>query len=341
MSIETGTTSLMYFTIFPALVFVMIARNKRDKKRGMALFGISLGAYIFFNNVSGSALGITQSYKWLNEILFLIFAFCSLGTLYLMLSSKRSTFLGELFRGKEGSRHREISQRDRLFFHDLINQTHGLNLFLNYKLALRSGVSSEEVRLISKEIKVIQSLMKNHFGLKHKNLMNIKEHRSFFDIKDTLRGLLESYLHPKNIDFSCEFKGRLQEEGSGNDLCLIHFTTFFRIATNLVKNISETESKEVQFIFDYQDLGLNIYVKNRIFHLNQENRQLKDKLQKLILAGDQRDKKPIHRGDGLGIQSINHLCESAGGSFHFTIQDEHWVTEVFLPDPAITQKKAA
>ena len=61
--------------------------------------------------------------------------------------------------------------KDRLFFHDVVNQTHGLLLFLMHKEVNKEGLEFEEVQMIEKEIRTLQSLLQDHYNFKHKNLV--------------------------------------------------------------------------------------------------------------------------------------------------------------------------
>lgn len=324
MSIETSTTGIMYFTLFPSITYVLTVRHENDRKKGVALFGICIGTYIVFSAMVGK-----QSIG-LNEILFLFFGIFSLGLLYFAsVSSNGKNFLATFFGGSwTGSDYtREYKKEDRLFFHDLVNQTHGVTLFLNHKLALKQGVAVDEVNTILKEVNLIQSLIKDHYGLVHKNLTNLHNSISFGQLRSNLESIMNTYLYPGHVKYRANYTGRFENDF---DICNIHYPALVRIVTNLVKNVAESGSDEVFFNFDYHEQGLKFIMKNRIFNMHEDKQSVNEDIQRIILSIDGRKVKSDE--EKLGLESVSYLIETLGGYFNFAIEGEYWVAEVFLPD---------
>ncbi|MFN8369239.1 MAG: GHKL domain-containing protein [Bacteriovoracaceae bacterium] len=221
---------------------------------------------------------------------------------------------------------------DRLFFHDLINQTHGVTLFLNYKVGISGNMNTEEIKDILQEIKVLQSLIKDHFHFSHKNLHNISEIVSFHRIKHELMVVINNFL-PEHVSHkNITFKNNLNDERFP---CLVNSPVLFRVVTNLVKNISEEHSRYVEIEFSYDIFGLNFQIKNKILNLNDDYKNVLTNLQKIILINDNSFESFSKQDseNGLGLKSIFYLCEKEGGKCNFRLEGDYWITEVFLPDP--------
>ena len=201
----------------------------------------------------------------------------------------------------------ERIKKDRLFFHDIINQTHGIQLFLKHKISSNCVIEIEDAKLISKEINILQTLIRDHFNLEHKDLGNISEYVQFQDTKKVLDGMLSTYL--SGIELACDYSGLEYS-------CELHTTSFYRIMTNLLKNISESKSTKVKLSFIVSELGLQIFAENQIQF------------------------GPKH-GSGVGLESTRKLCIDNGGTFEFKIIDEFWISEVFLPTKKVVSRQAA
>lgn len=189
------------------------------------------------------------------------------------------------------------NNHDRLFFHDLINQTHGIILFLGNK----SSLDASEIDSLKSEVKLLQALVQNHFSLNHKNLepFEVKENQTQ-KIQFALEKLIALYETNANMRIEIELKG--EEVG------LLDFISLYRILNNIVKNMSEAKVAEGQFLLEFTLSGLNITTQNKI-----------------------PDKKATKTNEGLGLQSIAFLAQEAGGQYHYEIHNETWVNQVFLP----------
>ncbi len=222
----------------------------------------------------------------------------------------------------------------RLFFHDLVNLTHGLILFLSQRQSSKLGLSSEEVQLLEKEIRTLQSLIKDHFQFKHKNLAPTLEWVPFYFAESAVKNLVLTYL-PKNSVQTYFHKNFLE-----NELTLVYYPFFYRIMNNLIKNMSEAKSSEVHLTFNYDEFGLSIETKNQS-RGSGELSALSDNIGLVIL-----NELPVNKHVSLGLESIHHLTLECGGTFEFEISNGFWINRITLPKRGqIThqkeQKKAA
>ncbi|MBC7712028.1 MAG: sensor histidine kinase [Rhizobacter sp.] len=211
--------------------------------------------------------------------------------------------------------------KERLFFHDIINHTHGLVLFLNQKEIQKDNINQEEIKMISSEIKTLQSLIRDHFDFKHKNLVQTFDWVPFSYAKLAFDNLSQTYLMDKKVTTSFDIR---ENEN------LVYYPSFYRILNNLIKNISESHSTHVEFAFKISDSGIELVTKNEMKVKNEKN--LPEHLSRVILN----EQKKIH---GLGLESVYHLAEENGGTFSFEINDSVWTNRLFLPTSKIKSDK--
>lgn len=213
--------------------------------------------------------------------------------------------------------------KEKLFFHDVINQTHGLLLFLNHKEMTGEGVNSDEVQLMEKEIKTLQSLIRDHYNLKHKNLVQTYDWVPFSYAKLAFNSLSQTYLNDVTVNATFTIKGAETEED------LIYYPCFYRILNNLIKNISEARCSKVEFNFVLNEKGLFVETKNQLKKCSADT---SESLAQVILN---EKSTPIK---SLGLDSIHHLAEEHGGSFSFEIESNTWINTLFLPTQKSTSK---
>jgi hypothetical protein len=216
-------------------------------------------------------------------------------------------------------------KRERLFFHDLINHTHGLQLYLNQRIAQNISISPSECELLTREIKTLQSLIKDHFHLNHKNLPHTPDWVNFSSAELSLMSLIQTYLPTPMVKTFIHLSGELSYEKSVSSRAniLLHFPTFYRIMNNLIKNMAEARCREVHLNFDYGNHGLIIETRNK-FNSSNDLKSLADKIDQLILDGSPDYNK-------LGLESIHHLAQEAGGVFEFEVSNDEWVNRISLP----------
>jgi hypothetical protein len=189
---------------------------------------------------------------------------------------------------------------ERLFFHDIINLTHGLLLFLSHKKAIARGIESHEIPALEKEIKTLQLMLKDHYRLKHKNLNDCSEWLPLKEIKPALTGLLETYLGQKHIAYTIAYKHE-------NEAQLVYLPVFYRIMNNIIKNMSEAKVHEAQIELIFENGSLLIETKNTIS--GPSTRSL----------------------EGLGLESIRLLAFENGGRFSHEIVNQLWCNHIRLP----------
>ena len=206
--------------------------------------------------------------------------------------------------------------KERLFFHDIINHTHGLVLYLHQKELSGEVIEADEIKMISSEIKTLQSLIRDHFDYKHKNLVQTIDWVPFSYAKLAFKNLSHTYLSDKKISSLFNIETHQADEN------LIYYPSFYRILNNLIKNISESNSTEVQFEFLVTDKGIYIETKNEMKVNGEKN--LPEYLSRVILN----ESKKLQ---SMGLESIHHLAQESGGSFSFEIVGSVWTNKLFLP----------
>lgn len=206
---------------------------------------------------------------------------------------------------------------ERLFFHDIINLTHALLLFLSNKKIAGRGIDPHELPALEKEIRTLQMMLKDHYRLQHKNLDDSSEWLPLSEIKPALNGLLETYLGSLQIPYSLQVKQEQEE-------LLIYLPVFYRIMNNLIKNMSEAKTSAAQIDLIFEEGKLLIETKNKI--TESTTRSL----------------------EGLGLESIRLLALEHGGHFTHESFNHLWCNHVVLPlrkaeknTKAWTHKKAS
>ena len=207
-------------------------------------------------------------------------------------------------------------KRERLFFHDIINQTHGLILFLNQRKSTNKIISVLEIELLEKEIRTLQNLIKDHYQFGHKNLSQKDDWVPFKIAFASVENLIHNYFSKKDV------KIFITNELINDDDGVVHFSTFYRIMNNLIKNMAEARGSEIKIHFKIAQNGLEINTENKIIDINTQESK------------------------GLGLESIRHLANESGGKFIYETSNGLWLNHVFLPSPKAQsfqelQKKAA
>lgn len=248
------------------------------------------------------------------------------------------TFKGGLrFEGLLARQERAQSadERDRFFYHDMINQTHGLLLYLKQQRESYEPIVPDDQALIIQEVETMQRLLSDHFKLEHKNIKSEDEFKSFDQVKTSVFVLINHYFLAQEISTHLSFQGLIDESRSHEEHheCLVHFPVFYRIMSNLIKNAYEHKVSEVELTFDYQDDGLNITMKNPLYTQVHKNIPLEKTLGQLILHDGGKATPAEKQKQGLGLESAAALAESVGGHFSCSIEEGHWINQVFLPRP--------
>jgi hypothetical protein len=344
LSFSLSISAPLFIAVIPCLagMYYFLYQDGKTpesaERKSWTLVAMGLSSFFIFQGVKESEF-ITFG----DGISLAVFSLWTIGIVYFgnefVLKQRKSLFQ----RIKNGKHRIEEGHLDkeRYFFHDIINHTHGLGLFLESKMADQKGLSPLDTGRIADEIKLFQTLIKDHFGYSHKDLDTSSEYVSFEFAKMGLFNLVENFLSDDEIDCHMIFKGDIASDFSYNEnkKATVHYPTFHRVMNNLIKNISEEKSKLIEFTFDYAQDGLHIMVKNKIFSLGDNDSYLERELSDIILESNVRPIK--NRRSGLGLESIHSLVTDVDGSFHFSIDGEYWVSEVFLPRPHVQQIKTA
>ncbi len=310
MGVELKTVSPFYFVLLLSLVLSLVNFNKENSYKGIVLMFISLTAIL--GVVSSSKL-FTQTQNSIDLIFFVSFFANVLGMMYFLKRDEAKKKQNE-----------DPVKTKRFFYHDLMNQLHGVKLFLENKMDEEEIIRSEESYMLYKELEIVESLISEHFNLKHRSASNSRQIVAFSELRKPLEALISTYLEKTGFKVRIEYQGldyNPQVDRNG----------LFRIMTNLIKNMSENGKDYAVFHFDYHEgHGLNISVYNRIDEeVREDDRHLK------MLLGE----PELLRG--VGLESVQHLCLQEGGTFDLEVQGSDWLVKVFLPAIEAQQQKAA
>ena len=205
---------------------------------------------------------------------------------------------------------------------------------MNFKSNSGETIEPHEANDLMGEVKILQSLIKDHFHYEHRNLTNTMEWVTFESFKKANFKLVQSFLPEPMSKVHFIYTGWIAQENKINikEKCMIHFPSVYRVMVNIVKNMSDERTEHAEFHFHYDENGLKITTKNKLTTLSND-KDLAEGLTRLILN----DKK-LRVGDGL--ESIGALCHKLGGTYSFRIVDGHWVNEVYLPELNESKKVA-
>lgn len=340
MSFHLEIFDLLYLGLVPCLAAVLhymtpgqnIHKNAWAKLSQLG-FIVAL-SLVFFQSLRKGPEGLVES----ESFVFLIFI-SWVGILFYGVQQYLKLKGGLRFEGLLARQERAQSadERDRFFYHDMVNQTHGLLLFLKQQRENSEDLAPDDQSLVIQEVETMQRLLSDHFQLEHKNIKLQDEFKSFEQVKTSVFVLINHYFLAQQVSTHLVFQGLIDERRALDErsACLVHFPVFYRIMSNLVKNAYEHKVSEVELVFDYQDEGLSIMMKNPLHTQVDNNLPLEKTLGHLILhEGGQMNTSGAKRQEGLGLESAAALAESVGGEFNCCIDQGYWINEVFLPRPS-------
>lgn len=335
VSFEQETIGPLYLSIIPcaAGLYHFISKdlsfNQEHFFKGASLAVISVLMYTAVNGVTHKNLLTPREVVFVGGFV-LWFAGIVFWGMRMAFKENRSV-IHSILRRQHTSEHDDKESKDKYFYHDLINMTHGLNMYLGHKVSGGNSLDYHEVKTLRNEIKMIQSLIKDHYKYGHKNLFGTYEFVTFEFAKDSILKMVKSYLPDSLVDSHFVYKGMISEHADFEDSqkCLVHFPSFYRIMNNLVKNMAEDQTKEAEFVFDYDESGLSITAKSKVFRLGENNENLAKDLSAIIMGADKYSADD--KANGLGLKSIANLCEEQGGEFSFSISEGYWVNSIKLP----------
>ena len=343
MALELHEFSFLFACVIPAFSSFFVYLYKGNRYKGIVLSVIPFLAYLILNHLFRES--------WQNDVLSLegiVLAFVTfwiVGMGFLGAYDGKKFMLSKIFSkeflnysfGESDKLNNQQEFKQRLFFHDLINQTHGINLYLSYKSSSGIGLNSKECQALEREVKMLQSLVKDHFEFRHKNLGSTYKYVSFKEIKEALPSIVEHFLPDHKVRCEINYMGLISDDQPDSVIqsCYVHQAGFIRIMTNLIKNVSDNGSNDVEINLKYDESGLTIVVMNKIFKLKQDGNNLSENLRNIILD----ESKIRNRAsdydeiENIGLESVSHLTESLGGKFTCNLDGDFWVTKVFLPVP--------
>lgn len=324
------------FSLVPFFVSLhMIDRNKELSRRSKDRKVIFL-SMIYFLGVTIAKLKtdiFESDNQYFSFVAFYFWMVVTVSYLHSHLLRSNKDALKKLFSKSEGqfddpSNHKE----DRFFFHDVMGVTHGMGLFIGQKINNRSGITFEEAISLQNEIKTMQSMIIDHYGIKHRNNPESYDVVEFDMAKTSLFNLIKNYFPDDEFQCHFYFEGLISDNSnlSQKSLCKVHLPSFYRIMNNLIKNISESGAKNVDFTFNYDLEGLKINIVNSLYREKSRNYELAGQLSDMILNSENNVQDEVR---GIGLESVSSICASLGGRYEFRIDDGHWISEVFLPNP--------
>lgn len=338
MSYHLEIFDILYFALIPCLaagLYFMIPGHRANRRPGAKLSQLTL--------IGLMSIALLQSLKTgpetliQREGLFLVI----FGVWSALLFYGVQNFLSFGKNQDKRVRHEhsdfdlEEAPRDQYFYHDMINLTHGVVLFLKQQQKKGESLGVQDQGLIISEIESLQSLMKSHFGYTHKNLKDQSEIKSFDQTKPALYSLITHYLLAQGINTHLIFEGLIDDslELEKRSSCEVHFPTLYRVMNNLIKNSYEHKVQEVEILFNYTVEGLFISLKNPLRPNMTKEKPLESSLSEVILGNVHELKTSQKDKEGLGLESVSSLVQAQGGEFSCKIEDGHWVSKVFLPRP--------
>jgi len=225
-------------------------------------------------------------------------------------------------------------QKNRMFFHDIINHTHGLLLFLEQKKYYSKTIDEKEISLLLHEVKLMQTLISEHFKFQHKNLDEAGEYVPFKTLEQSIELLLKIYF-PLDINLKVEHRGKIAfyENAEVKNSTSIHYAKVYRILNNLIKNMAEAGSTEIHLIFEYNDSAFVIETRNH-FKSSAEKNNMAEYLGQLIA-------KDYKKGSSIGLDSVHDVVNDLGGEYLFDVKNGEWINKIIIPHHQLKLKKSA
>lgn len=242
----------------------------------------------------------------LGQFVFLTLAICESGAPLLVISLVIPIYGALRLEGIYGYfpllKVEENNDINKLFFHDLVNKTHGMKLFLKSRIDQKKEMSEEDLKELVKEVESLQLLIKDHFKEHHKNLESLEDYVSAEKALEGVKRLANYFLPEK--DMSIVFENQLiQNEG------FVHYPSFYRIFGNLIKNIADHKGYNIKVSFESKGEGLFVVVQNQF----------------------DSSAPPQDISRSFGIRSIEKNCLEQGGTFTFKVENKVWESEIWIP----------
>jgi hypothetical protein len=323
---SSQTIGMMFLATIPMLAalvnFNMHQFDRKDTDRFEVLIFIS--SFIIIGSIVAN-MSNASNMNGVQWLAFGSFTFWLLASSYFLWSSYQvgqKSFMIHLVR--QSHRGEDNSEYEKFLFHDLINQTHGLRLFLESYQMRGEDVEFEKISLLISEIKILQDHLSSHFGKRHKNLesKNLEVSVGFAHL--LLENLVKTYLPENRVQVSYLFEEHLNESSFWSQ-GQIEMHRFHRIVTNLIKNVAEYRSKKLTIEVERANDDLLYTFKNPMNVQENYKNNIDVFLSKSILNEEN------NKGSGMGLNSVEVLSRKMGGQFEFYIQDGVWVAKLRVP----------
>jgi|GEM_PF-3694164 len=229
---------------------------------------------------------------------------------------------------------------ERLFYHDLINQLHGMGLFLEGHN--KGELTSANLELLQKEIKLTQSMVENYFHLPHKNSVSGYFGKAkFVDLLPMIEQQIDRYCRSQGMQVQVFRLGDLSLDRpvAKQQECTVHAPSLMRITTNILKNIWEGKAMQVEIYFESEAGHLFLTFKNsKLGGLNKSEMAnvSSEGLAQIILTSARDHQEELGHDtfdsrEGNGLESVDLLCQKLGGQMQFQFENNHWNTSIRLP----------
>lgn len=314
LSFESQNSTPLFFILFPLMLSHFSPYiSSEDKARHFTLYGLIASCLLIFWSINQQTPILNFSLDFWVAILFLI-------------TPVLASVMGERSKSRAlAFQAGEQVESQQLFVHDLVNAVHGLQLYIDTKLAgSKRNLTQYELAQIQLDLKSIKSLIKDYYHIEHKNLYNTFQWVDRDMVRNCAQNLTENFLasHVKEYDlefelddFDCDFS--------------LHLPSFIRIYSNLVKNIAEKKSSQAHIKIFVDKNFLVVETKNSLSQLQARDQNLAQQLAQAITLGQ--SESLTRATEAKGLLSTHRLSHSQGGSFHFWISDDYWCNRVLLP----------
>ena len=219
------------------------------------------------------------------------------------------------------TRNANDDSEDRLFLHDLSGEIHGLGLYIDANLELDHGSLKSMVKSLSQ---MVRSYSEDAHGFSHRNFKREGDVLSYAECFKELQMLVKTYLSGAQDQVYFSHAGLLEHRSAWSHFYLSR-SHYRRLMLNIVKNISEAGSTQIEFRFCGTHQGLSFEIRNNLAGLSDISSDLESFLGPAI--ADAHERAGSLGGErGLGLVSMAKICEQDGGSFHFSFESECWIT---------------
>ena len=331
MSYAHDSNDFFYLSTIPLMMscyYITFVKKDTNLNRDSSIYLYSF-TFCILIIVEGYKKGnIYTAFEAIGLITFILWSFSTIIFAFNIYQNDKKNFIKKLL-NKVNTKTVDYNKSDRMFFHDFINHTHSLLLFLRSKSG-KAQMSDDDIQSLVNEVKLMQETFHQHYGFSHKNINNSREFVPFHMAMGRVYQLIDSFfINDEKVDIS--FEGLLENSNLENIReCTVNIIAFHRVVTNLLKNSHEATSDHIALNFDYQEDGLHFTIRNRLNRFNQNKMSLDKDLGIYILNSDQKS------SDHLGLESIERVCEEAGGSFKFQVLNGYWCSECFLPKKSLS-----